>query len=141
MGNRWDRIGDLLSGAVPGLGETVVITLVILGLLWLTFLVKAWFRDDDAHADRPGDLLMEMRELHREGGLSEEEFRLIKSRLVSAAAGGPGSLRQKAVPPQAPKADAAMAGSPGATAETAPSLHGRSDQPGQEASGLPDGQS
>ena len=141
MGNRWDRIGDLLSGAVPGLGETVVITLVILGLLWLTFLVKAWFRDDDAHADRPGDLLMEMRELHREGGLSEEEFRLIKSRLVSAAAGGPGSLRQNSASKGMPAAGGTVAGSPGATDETAPSLQGRSDQPGQEAAGLPDGQS
>jgi len=119
----------------------VTITLVILGLLWLTLLVKAWFRDDDAHADRPGDLLMEMRELHREGGLSEEEFRLIKSRLVSAAAGGPGSSRQKSASTGTPGADGAVAGSPGATDETAPSLQGRSDQPGQEAAGLPDGQS
>jgi hypothetical protein len=140
VGNGWDRIGDVLSGAAPGLGETVVIALVILGMLWLTLLVRTWFRDDDAHADRPGDLLMEMRELHREGGLSEEEFRLIKSRLVSAAAGGPGSSRQTSASTGTRGTGGRVPGSPGATDEAAPSLHGRSDPPGQEASGLPDGQ-
>ena len=141
MGNRWDRLSDVLSGAAPGLPETLVIVAVIIGLLWLTLLVRAWFRDDSERTGQSGDLLTEMRDLHREGGLTDDEFRLIKSRLVSATAGGPGSVRQKSVPPAARKADESVAGSPGATAQTAPSLHGRSDQPGQEASGLPDGQS
>lgn len=141
MGNRWDRFSDVLSGAAPGLGETVVIVLVILGLLWVTFLVRAWFRDDSGSTGQTANLLTDMRELHREGGLTDDEFRLIKSRLVTAAAGGPGSLRQTKSPVQATKSNAAAAGSPGATTETAPSLNGRSDQPGQEAAGLPDGQS
>jgi hypothetical protein len=141
VGNRWQQFRDALSDAMPGLPETLVIVAVIIGLLWLTLLVRAWFRDDSGRTGQTGDLLTEMRELHREGGLTEDEFRLIKSRLVSAAAGGPGSLRQKTAPYEAPGSDKTVAGSPGATAQSAPSLHGRSDQPGQEASGLPDGQS
>jgi hypothetical protein len=56
-------------------------------LLWVTLRYKVWFRDDAADAENTIDLLSDMKELHQEGGLTDEEFRSIKTRLVQAAVG------------------------------------------------------
>jgi hypothetical protein len=50
--------------------------------VWLIFRIRAWFRDgEDPAADDHG-MLMQITELRRQGGLSDEEFRSIKGRLV-----------------------------------------------------------
>lgn len=71
-----------IAQALPNGWDLVWMGVGVLFLVWLTFRVRAWFRDDDAGSGHATDLLTDMRELHRQGGLSEEEFRLIKSRLV-----------------------------------------------------------
>jgi hypothetical protein len=138
VGRGWDSLKEAISPAVPGWGETLAIVAGIIGLLWLTLRVKAWFHDDDAHADRPVDLLTDMRELHREGGLSDEEFRLIRTRLAAAVGGEAGTLRRKTGPAGVPGSDAGTPLSPGSGSAT--SLQGRSDSPGPEASGPTEGQ-
>ena len=60
----------------------VVATFVICLGVWSIFQLRAWFREDSGHADDNLKLLTQFRDLHREGGLSEDEYRLIKGRLV-----------------------------------------------------------
>ena len=57
--------------------------LVILGTIcWLVFRVRAYWRDDAEGDASPHEMLRQFRESHREGVLTAEEYRLIKSRLV-----------------------------------------------------------
>jgi hypothetical protein len=49
---------------------------------WLLFRIRARFRGHEDPAEDYHRLLMQVGEMHREGGLSEEEFRSIKSRLI-----------------------------------------------------------
>lgn len=142
VGSGWEELQKVLAPTFPGVRETVGLVLGFAALLWLTFRVRAWLREDDARADHSVDLLTDMRELHREGGLSDEEFRLIRTRLVAAAGGGTDSLRRNAgvVPPANAGATTGTA-TTGPEIRSAPSLQGRSDRPGPEVTGLPDGQS
>ena len=51
--------------------------------VWSIFQLRAWFREDTGRADDNLEMLTQFRDLHRQGGLSEDEYRLIKSRLVA----------------------------------------------------------
>jgi len=60
------------------------ITLVVACVgVWSIFQMRAWFREDAGRADDNLKMLTQFRDLHRQGGLSEDEYRLIKSRLVA----------------------------------------------------------
>jgi len=48
---------------------------------WLIQKVRSRFRDREDPAEEGRQLLMQMGELHRQGGLSDEEYRSIKSKL------------------------------------------------------------
>lgn len=132
-GRSADQISKVLGPALPNFMDLVWISIGALVLIWVTFRVRAWFHDDDAGAGRNTDLLTDLRELHRQGGLSDEEFRLIKTRLVGPAASGKGSQ-----PKPASSADGVVSA---LEAEVAgpdappPSLQGRSESPGQEVLG------
>jgi hypothetical protein len=49
--------------------------------VWLVLRLRARFRDRDDPAEEGHQMLMQMGELHRRGGLSDQEFRSIKSKL------------------------------------------------------------
>jgi hypothetical protein len=51
------------------------------GASWLIFRIRARFRGGEDPAEQGQQMLMQMGDLHREGGLSDEEYRSIKSRL------------------------------------------------------------
>jgi hypothetical protein len=53
--------------------------------IWLIFRIRAYFREDAEDADQTLEMLTQFRDLHQEGGLSDDEFRLIRSRLAHTA--------------------------------------------------------
>jgi hypothetical protein len=48
---------------------------------WLVLRIRARFRDREDPTEGDHQMLMQMGELHRRGGLSDQEFRSIKSKL------------------------------------------------------------
>ncbi len=60
----------------------VILFAVVALAVWLLFRIRARFRGHEDPAEDDHRLLMQIGEMHREGGLSEEEFRSIKSRLI-----------------------------------------------------------
>lgn len=52
-------------------------------LIWVIIQIRTRLRDDTDHAADPWQLLKQMQDLHRGGELTEEEYRSIKSRLIS----------------------------------------------------------
>ncbi len=64
----WVSLGGWLAG--------------LLFLIWLSFRIRSWLRDDEGPAASEHRMLSEMGKLHRQGDLSEEEYRFIKGQLV-----------------------------------------------------------
>jgi hypothetical protein len=58
-----------------------ILFLVLAGAAWLILRLRARFRGSEDPAVEGRQMLMQMGELHRQGGLSEEEYRSIRSRL------------------------------------------------------------
>ena len=71
--------------------------------IWSIFQLRAWFRDDAGREDDNLKMLTQFRDLHRQGGLSEDEYRLIKSRLI--AGHGPQSKTGQGAPASAKTAE------------------------------------
>jgi hypothetical protein len=69
---------------------------------WMIVRMRSRFREDSGRADDKLELLSQFRELRLQGELSEDEFRLIKSRLARDAAvklaATPGGTRNSAKP-------------------------------------------
>src|SRR5262245_29358437 len=75
-----------------------------LGLLAIAvFRIRNWMRENDDPAESFGELLSEYREMNQRGELSDEEYRIIKSRMVPRI-GGIASRREPASPPGGPTA-------------------------------------
>jgi len=72
--------------------------IVVLG--FVIYWIRVWMRDSDGPAASDHDLLSEYRELHQRGELSDEEFRIIKSRFLPRI-GQTAGLR--ATPPEKPE--------------------------------------
>ncbi len=93
MGSKWNVLKDVLGPAAPGTIEFVGMSVGVIVLIWVTLRIKAWFRDDEARDENPVHLLSELEEMRREDGLTDEEFRLIKSRLAKAVVANVASQR------------------------------------------------
>jgi hypothetical protein len=76
----------------------VALFVVLAGAVWLVLRIRARFRDREDPAVEHRRMLMQMGDLHREGGLSDEEFRSIKGRL-----GGPDQSLRGAGPDDDPR--------------------------------------
>lgn len=129
-GQRLDQLKDGLKGTLPDFFDLVWIAVGVSVLIWVTFRIRAWFREGDASAGHNTNLLFDLRELHRQGGLSDEEFRLIKSQLA-----GNGGGEKHPRKPQAKAADeerSSSANSAGVPVTDDASLQGRSDLPCQD---------
>jgi hypothetical protein len=59
----------------------LILFAVVAGAAWLLFRIRARFRDHEDPAEDNHRLLMQLGEMHRQGGLSEEEFRSIKKQV------------------------------------------------------------
>jgi hypothetical protein len=80
----WNRLQRALAPYFDAL-TLVQWSLVILGgafAIWLIIRIRAYFREDADDADQTLEMLTQFRDLHQEGGLSDDEFRLIRSRLT-----------------------------------------------------------
>lgn len=78
--NLFNRYQDVMSlQTLLGL----VIAISVAG--WLVFRMRARFREDSGRADDKLEMLTQFRELHQQGELTEDEYRLIKSRLAREA--------------------------------------------------------
>ena len=64
-----------------------IVVVGIVASIWLIFWLRSYFREDSENADGTLEMLSQFRELHQEGGLSDDEFRLIRSRLTRVAQG------------------------------------------------------
>jgi len=65
------------------LWELIGLGLAILVMVWLIMQIRSWLTGDDDPADGDHELLMSIRDLKREGDLTDDEYRSIKSRLVN----------------------------------------------------------
>jgi len=69
-----------------------VVTAISIGAI-AVYLIRTWLRDNDGPAASSHELLADYRELHRRGELSDEEFRIIKSRMAPRIKGTPETIR------------------------------------------------
>lgn len=86
----WQFFWPLLATA----GAVVVLAIVV-------YVVRSWWRDNDDPAESAGNLLTQYREMHQQGELTDEEYRLIKSRIARGPTAGPPT--RSAGPPARPK--------------------------------------
>jgi hypothetical protein len=75
--NRGELTRLFLASWVAWLG----LFLLLAGAAWLIIRIRAQFREREDPAEEGHQMLMQMGELHRQGGLSDEEYRSIKSQL------------------------------------------------------------
>jgi hypothetical protein len=69
-----------LGQALLPVAATAIAILVLAAAI---YLIRSWLRDNDGPAASCHELLGEYQELNRQGELSDEEFRIIKSRMAS----------------------------------------------------------
>jgi len=74
------------QGMTPWHWGLVIATLTL--AIWLFGRLRSYFREDADDADQTVEMLTQFRDLHQQGGLSNDEFRLIRSRLNSKEQGG-----------------------------------------------------
>ena len=75
--NRWNLYQQAMSPWQWG-----ILVVGVIASIWLIFWLRSYFREDSENADGTLEMLSQFRELHQEGGLSDDEFRLIRSRLA-----------------------------------------------------------
>lgn len=96
----WNLFGKY--GRIMPLWQWGVVIIVGCVFVWLMFKLRDLFREDAGRDDDAFEMLTQFRDLHRQGDLSEEEYRLIKSRLIS----GKGSSLEEVVGAGRPANDA-----------------------------------
>ena len=80
----WDLFHKYKDAVSPVTLWGVMIAVVV--ACWLVFHLRARFREDSGRADGKLEMLTQFRELRQQGELTEDEYRLIKSRLAREAA-------------------------------------------------------
>jgi hypothetical protein len=83
----WNLFGRYQDVMTPG---TLVGVVIAAGVsIWVVMRLRAWFREDAGRADDKLEMLTQFRDLHQQGELTEDEYRLIKSRLAREAVASP----------------------------------------------------
>jgi hypothetical protein len=132
MGSKSKHFWDVLGPVAPGFYELLAIGVGVIVLIWVTLRIKAFFRDDAARDENPVHLLSQLEEMRREDGLTDEEFRLIKSRLAKAVVANVGT-RQPAKTAGNTREKSLAVSKPAAT-EPLHGGSGKSDMHGTESS-------
>jgi len=76
-------------------------------LAWAIVRIRAWLHEDSDPAASAHEMLAHYREMQRQGDLTEEEFRSIRSRLASQIAESPAEVQGKREQARQPKPPAA----------------------------------
>lgn len=82
-GRNDDLLWRLLEASPGEWAMFVLALLALIAVCWAIIRVTTWFRDGAGPAESEQVLLTHFRELHRQGDLSDEEYRSIKGRLVA----------------------------------------------------------
>ena len=68
-------------------GTSYAATILSIGILiWIGFWMRSWYQDDSGPAEDAHDLLLQFKELKRQGDLTDDEYRSIKGRLAGDGA-------------------------------------------------------
>src|SRR5437868_711287 len=80
-------------GSIPSviLWSLFLIALVMVGF-FVVMRVRRWLREEDDAAGNAGFTLSDLRELHRRGQMSDEEFERAKSQMIAGAKALAGKL-------------------------------------------------
>ena len=78
--NRWQQYQEAMRP-----WHWAIVVFVVFASVWVIVWLRAYFREDAEDADGTLEMLTQFRDLHQEGGLSDDEFRLIRSRLARTA--------------------------------------------------------
>lgn len=103
--SKWFENSGRLSPLSLSLWEWVFVIVGLSLSIWLIFWLRSYYREDADGTDGSLEMLTQFRNLHQEGGLSDDEFRLIRSRLSKSV-------------PVAPAADQTRKGADFASVET-----------------------
>jgi hypothetical protein len=91
---------DALSQALIPVATTVTAVIV---LAIAIYLIRSWLRENDGPAASDYELLVEYREMHRRGELSDQEFRIIKGQMAPRVGGPADSLRHQEIQQEVPQ--------------------------------------
>lgn len=72
---------EVLNRLVPDVGTGLCLLVVFGVICWALFRLRAYWRDGADHDASAHEMLAQFRDSQREGVLTPEEYRLIKSRL------------------------------------------------------------
>jgi hypothetical protein len=76
---------EVLKQLVPGAGAWLCLAVIFVAICWILFRLRAFWREDAERDATPHEMLAQFQESQREGVLTAEEYRLIKSRLAHKA--------------------------------------------------------
>ena len=75
----------MLAQTVSILGWSLVVILFVVGAFMVVIWLRRWIKEDDVPTARIGFSLTDLREMHRRGEMSDEEFERARARMTSAA--------------------------------------------------------
>ena len=74
-----------LAQTVAILGWSVVLIVFIVGAFMAVMWLRRWIKDDDVPTAKIGFSLTDLRELHRRGEMTDEQFELARAKMTAAA--------------------------------------------------------
>ena len=88
------------------LGWAAVVLLAVGLLPWAVIRIRTWYFEDADPAEYRDEMLIQIRDSHREGNISDEEFRKIKGQLLDneqRASSTDNGLHEETQPPIDPE--------------------------------------
>ena len=95
---------------LPVFGWSLVLICLLVGGFFAIAKLRQWLREDDTPAPAIGFTLSDLRQLHRQGQMTDEEFERAKAKIVGSAKAMASKLpdplaRDRRQPPAGPPVD------------------------------------
>lgn len=74
-----------LAQTVSVLGWSAVLIVLIVGAFMAVMWLRRWIKDDDVPTAKIGFSLTDLRELHRRGEMTDEEFERARAKMTASA--------------------------------------------------------